>query len=610
MFNKIKKTLNLFLVPFCPYNPVVKVVTNKNKTMEAIDKTILEKANKWLESQYDSETREKVKFLIENDATELTESFYRDLEFGTGGLRGIMGVGTNRMNKYTVGMATQGFANYILKMFPGKTDCKMAIAYDSRNNSKYFAQITADVMSANGIKVFLFEDLRPTPELSFAIRELHCQSGVVITASHNPKEYNGYKAYWEDGGQLTSPHDTNVIEEVIKITDINQVKFNGNPQLIEMIGENIDKIYLANVKSLSLLPELIKKHKDLSIVYTALHGTGITLVPRALKELGFENIHIVKEQAIADGNFPTIKSPNPEEKAALEMAIEEARKVNASLVLATDPDADRVGIAVKNDKGEYVLFNGNQTASVLIYYLINQWKAKGKLTGNEYIVKTIVTSELLKDIALKNGVASYDVLTGFKYIAELILKLEGKKTFIGGGEESYGYLVSDFVRDKDAVISCCMIAEMAAWAAEKGKTFYDILIDLYTEYGFYKEDLLSITKKGKSGAEEIQTMMNNYRSQPPATINGAKVTMIKDYKLQTAIDCTKNTTSVIDLPKSNVLQFFTADGSKITVRPSGTEPKIKFYFGVKEHLNSKTDYEKVNQQLGAKIKAIIEDMKL
>ena len=578
--------------------------------MEAIDKTILEKANKWLESQYDIETREKVKFLIENDATELTESFYRDLEFGTGGLRGIMGVGTNRMNKYTVGMATQGFANYILKMFSGKTNCKIAIAYDSRNNSKYFAQITADVMSANGIKVFLFEDLRPTPELSFAIRELHCQSGVVITASHNPKEYNGYKAYWEDGGQLTSPHDTNVIDEVIKITDISQVKFNGNPQLIEMIGENIDKIYLANVKSLSLSPELIKKHKDLSIVYTSLHGTGITLVPRALKELGFENIHIVKEQAIADGNFPTIKSPNPEEKAALEMAIEEARKVNASLVLATDPDADRVGIAVKNDKGEYVLFNGNQTASVLIYYLINQWKAKGKLTGNEYIVKTIVTSELLKDIALKNDVASYDVLTGFKYIAELILKLEGKQTFIGGGEESYGYLVGDFVRDKDAVISCCMIAEMAAWAAENGKTFYDILIDLYTEYGFYKEDLLSITKKGKSGAEEIQAMMNNYRSQPPATINGAKVTMIKDYKLQTAIDCTKNTTAVIDLPKSNVLQFFTADGSKITVRPSGTEPKIKFYFGVKEHLNSKADYEKVNQQMNAKIKAIIEDMKL
>jgi len=578
--------------------------------METIDKTILAKAYQWLEPQYDTETRTSVQYMIEHDAAELTESFYRDLEFGTGGLRGIMGVGTNRMNKYTVGMATQGLANYILKMFPEKTDCKIAIAYDSRNNSKFFAQITADVMSANGIKVFLFKDLRPTPELSFAIRELHCQSGVVITASHNPKEYNGYKAYWEDGGQLTSPHDTNVINEVLKITNINQVKFAGNTQLIEMIGENIDFIYLEKLKSLSLSPELIKKHKDLSIVYTALHGTGITLVPRALKELGFENIHIVEEQAISDGNFPTIKSPNPEEKAALEMAIKKASEVNASLVLATDPDADRVGIAVKNDKGEYVLFNGNQTASVLIYYLINQWKAKGKLTGNEYIVKTIVTSELLKDIALKNGVASYDVLTGFKYIAELILHLEGKKTFIGGGEESYGYLVGDFVRDKDAVISCCMIAEMAAWAAENGKTFYDILIDLSCEYGFYKEDLLSITKKGKSGAEEIQAMMNNYRSQPPATINGVKVTMIKDYQMQTSMDYTSNTTDVIDLPKSNVLQFFTADGSKITVRPSGTEPKIKFYFGVKENLASKADYEKVNLQLNAKIKAIIEDMKL
>ncbi|MFZ4414510.1 MAG: phospho-sugar mutase [Bacteroidales bacterium] len=581
-----------------------------NNFMEAIDKTILAKANKWLEPHYDSETRAKVKFLLENDTAELIESFYRDLEFGTGGLRGIMGVGSNRMNKYTVGMATQGLANYILKMFPGKTDCKMAIAYDSRNSSKYFAQITADVMSANGIKVFLFEHLRPTPELSFAIRELNCQSGVVITASHNPKEYNGYKAYWEDGGQLISPHDTNVIEEVMKITDISQIKFDGNSELIEMIGENIDHIYLEKLKSLSLSPELIKKHKDLSIVYTALHGTGITLVPRALKELGFENIHIVKEQAISDGNFPTIKSPNPEEKAALEMAIAEARSLNASLVLATDPDADRVGIAVKNNKGEYVLFNGNQTASVLIYYLISQWKAKGKLTGNEYIVKTIVTSELLKDIALKNEVASYDVLTGFKYIAELILHLEGKKTFIGGGEESYGYLVGDFVRDKDAVISCCMIAEMAAWAAENGKTFYDILIDLSCEYGFYKEDLLSITKKGKSGAEEIQAMMDAYRSQPPTTINGVKVTMIKDYQMQTATDYTSNTTDVIDLPKSNVLQFFTADGSKITVRPSGTEPKIKFYFGVKGDLASIADYEKVNLQLIDKIKAIIEDMKL
>ena len=527
-----------------------------------------------------------------------------------GGLRGIMGVGTNRMNKYTVGMATQGLANYILKMFPEKTDCKVAIAYDSRNNSKFFAQVTADVMSANNIKVYLFEELRPTPELSFAIRQLGCQSGVVITASHNPKEYNGYKAYWEDGGQLISPHDTNVIDEVLKINDISQVKFEGNPQLIEMIGENIDKVYLEKLKSLSLSPDLIKKHKNLSIVYTALHGTGITLVPRALKELGFENIHIVEQQDIPDGNFPTLKSPNPEEKAALEMAIEKAGKVNANLVLATDPDADRVGIAVKNDKGDYVLFNGNQTASVLIYYLLNKWKENGKITGNEYIVKTIVTSELLKDIALKNGVESYDVLTGFKYIAEIILKLEGKKTFIGGGEESYGYLVGDFVRDKDAVISCCMISEMAAWAAESNKTFYDILIDLYAEYGFYKEDLLSITRKGKSGAEEIQQMMAVYRNLPPTAINGSKVIMIKDYGNQIAIDCNNNTSQVIDLPKSNVLQFFTEDGSKITIRPSGTEPKIKFYFGVKDVLSSKAEFESVNQKLDAKIKSIIADMKL
>jgi phosphoglucomutase len=578
--------------------------------MATIDETILAKAEVWLNGNYDDATKQRIQFLIDNDPGELTESFYRDLEFGTGGLRGIMGVGTNRMNKYTVGMATQGLANYILKMFPNRSDLKMAVAYDSRNNSKYFAQITAEVMAANGIKVYLFSDLRPTPELSFAIRYLGCQSGVVITASHNPKEYNGYKAYWQDGGQLISPHDTNVIDEVQKIKSINDVKFSSNSFLIEMIAEEVDAPYLEKLKSLSLSPELIKKHKDLSIVYTALHGTGITLVPRAWKELGFENIHIVEEQAISDGNFPTLKSPNPEEKAALEMAIEKAKKVNANLVLATDPDADRVGIAVKNDKNEYVLFNGNQTASVLIYYLLKKWKENGKLTGNEYIVKTIVTSELLKDIAIKNGVESFDVLTGFKYIADIILKLEGKKTFIGGGEESYGYLVGDFVRDKDAVISCCIIAEMACWAADSNKTFYDILIDLYTEYGFYKEDLLSITKKGKSGAEEIQQMMDDYRKQAPVEINGSKVVMIKDYELCKEINVINNTTSTIDLPKSNVLQFYTEDGSKITVRPSGTEPKIKFYFGVKEMMHSKNEFEKVNEKLALKIKNIISSMNL
>ncbi len=578
--------------------------------MNEIDANVLAKANVWLNGNYDEDTKQQIKQLINNDPAELTESFYRDLEFGTGGLRGIMGVGTNRMNRYTVGMATQGLANYLIKMFPGRNDLKMAIAYDSRNNSKFFAQITAEVMAANGIKVFLFKELRPTPELSFAIRQLGCQSGVVITASHNPKEYNGYKAYWEDGGQLISPHDTNVIDEVQKIKDINDVKFTGNASLIELIGEEVDKVYLEKLKSLSLSPDLIIKHKDLSIVYTPLHGTGITLVPRALKELGFENIHIVEEQAVSDGNFPTIKSPNPEEKAALEMAIEKAKIVNASLVLATDPDADRVGIAVKNDKDEYVLFNGNQTASVLIYYLLKKWNELGKIKGKEFIVKTIVTSELLKDIAIKNSVECFDVLTGFKYIADIIKTLEGQKTFIGGGEESYGFLVGDFVRDKDAVISCCIIAEMAAWAAENNKTFYDILIDLYTEYGFYKEDLLSITKKGKSGAEEIQHMMDNYRKQPPVEINNSKVVMIKDYEFSKEIDVLNNTTKKIELPTSNVLQFYTEDGSKITVRPSGTEPKIKFYFGVKEALNSKADYEAVNEKLNLKIKKIIASMNL
>lgn len=578
--------------------------------MTQADKNILEKAQKWLDNSFDEETRKQVKYLIDNDHNELIESFYTNLEFGTGGLRGIMGVGTNRMNKYTVGMATQGFANYIKKMFAEKDMIKIAIAFDSRNNSSFFAQITANVMSANGIKVYLFESLRPTPELSFAIRHLGCQAGVVITASHNPKEYNGYKAYWEDGGQLIAPHDKNVIEEVLKITDLKQVNFSKVPELIEIIGENVDFAYLEKVKSLSLSQDLIKKHKNLSIVYTPLHGTGVVLVPRALKEYGFENIHLVEEQTVADGNFPTVKSPNPEEKSALEMAINKAKSVNANLVLATDPDADRVGIAIKNDTGEYILLNGNQTASVLIYYLINKWKENNKLTGKEYIVKTIVTSELLKEIAIKNGVESYDVLTGFKYIAEIIKNLEGEKTFIGGGEESYGYLVGDFVRDKDAVIACCMIAEMAAWAAESNKTFYDILIDLYLEYGFYKENLLSITKKGKAGTEEIQQMMNNFRQSPPAFINGSKVIAIKDYLLQISKDLISNRNSAIDLPKSNVIQFFTEDGSKITVRPSGTEPKIKFYFGVRDVLKTKEDFEATDKKLDSKIKAIIADLGL
>lgn len=564
----------------------------------------------WLNGNYDTETKSKINELLEKDPIELTDAFYRNLEFGTGGLRGIMGVGTNRMNNYTVAMATQGLANYMMKSFTKISQLRVAIAHDSRNNSRAFAQITANVFAANDFKVYLFENLRPTPELSFTIRELKCQGGVVITASHNPKEYNGYKAYWNDGGQLIAPHDKNVIAEVLKITSLNDVKMSGNEHLIEIIGEKIDNVYINRVCDLSLNPQAVKNQKDLKIVYTALHGTGITCVPRALKQLGFENITIVEKQDIPDGNFPTLKSPNPEEKAALEMAIQKAIEIGATLVLATDPDADRVGIAVRDNRGEFILLNGNQTASVLIYYLLTQWKAKGKITGNEYIVKTIVTSELLKDIAVRNGVESYDVLTGFKFIADIILRFEGKKTFIGGGEESYGYLVSDFVRDKDAVISCCMIAEIAAFAAETGKTFFDILLDLYLDYGFYKEDLLSITKKGKTGAEDIEKMMINYRNNPPKEINNSKVLIMKDYQLQKSIDFVTNTSEVIDLPKSNVLQFFTEDGSKITIRPSGTEPKIKFYFGVKDILPSKEEFHSVNEQLDRKIKGIIQSMNI
>jgi phosphoglucomutase len=575
-----------------------------------ISPAILEKAKLWTGENFDAETRKQVKQLMDENPAELFESFYTDLEFGTGGLRGIMGVGSNRMNKYTVGMATQGLANYVNKMFTGKTQNKIAIAYDSRNNSKYFAQIAAEILSANNCKVFLFSNLRPTPELSYAVRYLGCQSGIVITASHNPKEYNGYKVYWDDGGQLVSPHDVNVIEEVRKITSPELVKFTPKPENIEMIEAAIDKAYLAEIKKLSFIPELIHKNKDFSIVYTALHGTGITVVPKALKEFGFDNINLVVEQAIADGNFPTLKSPNPEEQAALSMAIEKAQIINADLVLATDPDADRVGIAVKNNKGEFVLLNGNQTASLLIYYLLTQWKRTGKLHGEEFIVKTIVTSELLADIAKKFGVEYFDVLTGFKYIAEVIQKYKGLKTFIGGGEESYGYLVSDFVRDKDAVISCCMIAETAIFAKERGMTLYSLLLEIYKEFGLYYESLLSITKKGKSGADEIKQMMADFRSKPPQTINHSKVITIKDYQLQKEINMVDQSVKAIKMPKSDVLQFFTEDGSKITVRPSGTEPKIKFYFGIKAELKNVSEFEQTEADCKEKIEQIKTDLSL
>ncbi|MEI6123925.1 MAG: phospho-sugar mutase [Bacteroidota bacterium] len=575
-----------------------------------IPNTIIAKAQQWLGENFDSETRAQVKQLIKENPDELFESFYTDLEFGTGGLRGIMGVGTNRMNKYTVGMATQGLANYLHRMFPANKQIKVAIAYDSRNNSQYFAQIASEILSANNCMVYLFSDLRPTPELSFAVRHLGCQSGIVITASHNPKEYNGYKVYWDDGGQLVSPHDTNVIDEVRKITSIDKVHFTVKPENIKLIGEEVDMAYLSQVKKLSFIPDLIHKNNDFGIVYTALHGTGITLVPKALKQYGFQNIHLVNQQAIPDGNFPTLKSPNPEEPAALAMAIQKAVNEDAELVLATDPDADRVGVAIKNDKGEFMLLNGNQTASLLIFYLVNQWKNAGKLHGNEYIVKTIVTSELLAEMAKKSGVSCFDVLTGFKYIAEIIKKHEAQKTFIGGGEESYGYLVSDFVRDKDAVISCCMIAETAVYAKEQGASLYTLLMEIYKEFGMYYESLLSITKKGKSGADEIKQMMENFRNHPPTIINNSKVIAVKDYKLQKETNMLGKSTKPIDLPVSDVLQFFTDDGSKITIRPSGTEPKIKFYFGIKAELKTAADFENTEKICKEKIEAIKTDLAL
>ncbi len=574
-----------------------------------IDASAKENVMTWLNGQYDEETKQAIRDMMDNP-NELNESFYRNLEFGTGGLRGIMGVGTNRMNKYTVAMATQGLANYVKKCFPTANPIKAAVSHDSRNHSREFAEITANVLAANGFHVYLFEALRPTPELSFAVRHFGCQTGVMVTASHNPKEYNGYKAYWDDGCQLVAPHDTNVIDEVLKIKGLDDVKMTGGEANIEIIGENVDSVYLDRVEQNSLHPELIKKHHDLKIVYTPLHGTGITLIPRMLEKLGFTNVNVVKEQATPDGNFPTTPSPNPEERAAMKMAVDLAKEIDADIVFASDPDADRVGVAVKRPDGEWMLLNGNQTMSVLIYYLLKEWKETGRLTGKEFIVKTIVTSELPADIAKRVGVKVYDVLTGFKFIGDKIRELEGKEVFIGGGEESYGYMIGDFVRDKDAVAACSMIAEIAAWAAEQGKTFFDVLVDLYTEYGFYKEGLLSVVRKGKSGAEEIQQMMKDYRENPPKEIDGEKVVCIKDYKLHESTDLTTGKKERIDLPASNVLQFFTDKGNKVTVRPSGTEPKIKFYFGVKGSLASKADFDQVNSALDGKIEAIKRSMNL
>ncbi|HPI69396.1 MAG TPA: phospho-sugar mutase [Bacteroidales bacterium] len=576
--------------------------------MLSIDK-IRKKARIWLGDDFNEETRREVAEMLEKDEKRLIDSFYRDLEFGTGGLRGIMGAGTNRMNIYTLGMATQGLSNYIIKQF-GNKGIRVAIAYDCRNNSSYFAETAADIFSANGFEVFLFESLRPTPELSFAIRYYKCNSGVVITASHNPSQYNGYKAYWNDGGQVVPPHDEAIIEEVRKIQSVKEIKFNGKKEKIRIIGKETDDAFLQEVIKMSINPDIIKRYSDLGIVFTPIHGTGIKLVPPALRLFGFRNILNVPEQEIPDGNFPTVKSPNPEEQGALQLAIEKAVENGSDLVMATDPDADRLGIAVRNKEGKFVLLNGNQTCALLIYYILSQFKEKNRYEGNEYIIKTIVTTDLLEDIADKYNVEYFNVLTGFKFFAEIIRKLEGKKKFIGGGEESYGFLPGDYVRDKDAVASCALIAEIAAWARSKGKTLYTLLIDIYLEFGLYKERLINIVKEGAEGAKEIKDMMKQYRKSPPKIINKSKVVRIDDYNNLTSTNYLTGEKSSIDLIRSDVLQFFLEDGSKISVRPSGTEPKIKFYFSVKSDLESADKYEESMAYLDSRIEDIIEDMKL
>jgi phosphoglucomutase len=565
------------------------------------------KVDQWLNSNIDDASKETIR---QTSPDELADSFYRNLEFGTGGLRGIMGVGSNRMNKYTLGMATQGFANYLNKTYAGTT-IKVAIAHDSRNNSRFFAETTANVFAANGMEVHLFEALRPTPELSFAMRRLGCHAGVVCTASHNPKEYNGYKAYWNDGAQLMPPHDKNVITEVNAIASVDEVKWSGGEARIHAIGTEMDAAYIEMLKGLSLQPEAIAAQHDLKIVYTSIHGTGITVVPQALQQFGFTNVTIVEEQKTPDGNFPTVVYPNPEEKDAMSIGLKKAIELDADILLGTDPDSDRVGIAIKNHKGEWVLMNGNQTGVLLFNYILETRRKKGLAKPNDFICKTIVTTPLIDAFAAGNGVECVNTLTGFKYIAELIRQNEGVKNFICGGEESFGYMVGDQVRDKDAVASVCMISEMAAVAKGEGKSMFDKLIDIYLQYGLYKEDLVSITKKGMKGAEEIQEMMKGYRENPPTVIAGRKVAVINDYQLQTSKNLLTGVTSIIDMPhKSNVLIFTLEDGTLIAARPSGTEPKIKFYFSVKEPLAERSQFDAVYAQLGEKIKAIIDDMQL
>jgi len=596
-----------------------------------MDQKSIDTAKQWLEGNYDEKTKKEVKLLLDRNDPEIENAFYKNLEFGTGGLRGVIGVGTNKMNIYTVGMATQGFANYIKKAFADEDEIKVALIHDCRIRGRLFAETAAKIFAANGFKVFLAKELRPTPELSFAIRHLGCKAGVNITASHNPSKYNGYKAYWDDGCQLVAPHDTNVIDEVNKIASIDDVKWEGNPENITIWDEEIDAPYIKAIKGLSLASDVIQKQKDLKIVYTPLHGTGLTLVPRVLKEFGFENVTVVEEQAEISGEFPSLRdpkvapfkeedfdsetdwfnrlhettgSPNPEKPSAMAIATEKGKELDADIIMATDPDGDRVGIVCKNSEGEYVILNGNQTGTLLVQYLIKQWAAKGKLKGKEFVVKTIVTTELIKAICDKNEIEIFDVLTGFKFIGEKIRELEGQKEFIGGGEESFGYLAGDFVRDKDAIIACAIIAEAAAVAKENGKSLYDELMDTYVEYGYYLEDLATLEKEGKAGQEEIGRMMEDFRTNPPKELNGSKVVLIKDYQLQKETDVANGTTSVIDLPSSNVLQFFTEDGSKVTTRPSGTEPLIKFYFGVKTDVADKASMKIAEDTLSGKIEGL------
>ena len=569
---------------------------------------IEEKVSQWLNSKIDDESRQAIQALQAPDKEdELTEAFYKDLEFGTGGLRGIMGIGSNRINKYTIGMATQGMANYLLKTFPNE-EIKVAVAHDSRNNSRYFADITASVFSANGIKVFFFDDLRPVPELSFAIRHLNCHSGVVVTASHNPKEYNGYKAYWGDGGQVVPPHDENIIQEVKNIDGIDAVKFEKNTSLIENIGEEVDNAYLNQLMRLALSPDAVKQASDLKIVFTPIHGTGITLVPRALEMLGFTDVTIVEEQAAPDGDFPTVVYPNPEEAEALSLGLNKARSIDADILMGTDPDADRVGIAVKNTEGEFQLLNGNQTGAMLVHYLLERWKENGKLDGKQFVVKTIVTTDLIERIANHFGVKYYNTLTGFKYIAQLIREKEGQEQFIGGGEESYGYLIGDAVRDKDAVVSCMIIAEMAAYIKTKGLTLFEYLLKIYENHGYFKEGLVSLTKKGKSGSEEIAKIMADLRANPPAAINGETITRMADYQAGTLTHLADGKVEQMGFPKSNVLQFFTEKDTKISARPSGTEPKIKFYISVNGQLASANQFHAVSQQLDERIENIKKEL--